>query len=368
MEIANKLNWKDVLRLGAGTSDFELNIYQAWAEMNVRPSVIRQGYAIEAQKFWTFINTLCPEMADDQAVVATDHVVTKQGVPVHLSYYFLRAGEDLYITFSEFTPEYDEDVVDNADMVQRAIGDLNIYYRHTAENHRRAEGISAAFTAIKWSDSVLKNYLVVHPGLGGYRLQLSQPPADGCDLETHFGGAIAKQYEAIALKSSKPGLTLFHGEEGTGGDLLLRQLCADLCDAGMFVVVVPNFLHTELERPALAKLLQNLSGCALVIENAQEILADEERAKMIEGLTNNGVCVLATACEVGALSKTAKRLSKGRRIATDDISAKLANVLALELGIGHTFDAPVKLNAVYDMVPDEPEAPKRKLGLGDRHR
>lgn len=153
-----------------------------------------------------------------------------------------------------------------------------------------------------------------------------------------------KQLVKTLKRKDKSGLILFHGKPGTGKSTYIRYL---ICCLNKRVIFLPPSLASELESPALTRILIDNPNSIFVIEDAEELIKSRESAghsniSMLLNLTD-GILGESLNTQIICTFNTDQKnidealLRKGRLIASykfDDLSIgkleKLRDVLKLE--------------------------------------
>jgi hypothetical protein len=355
--------WSQLLRVDTGANEFEHNLHHAWAQLGARPSVVRHGFAVPASKFWAYLNAAFA-LTEEHITESADHGVDEDEDFVHNRYYMLHIADGIFLSCTEFTPEYDLDEHDNDDMVERHVGDICLFYKYSKELFGEVEEVTAQLKAFKAEGHGSAPFYTLHPALGGYTIRHASLPDDDIDIVSHFGEKVAKK---LAKAVSGQQHVVVAGEADFGGDILLREAIRQAATSGSPVIYLPEFLYPHLpdgtaEANALLDAIQELAPCYVVLENAHNMSEPAARA----------LALLSEAYDLRylATSEDAKIQLGNKadtcRIATGKVDAETANALAAEVGLTTNFTEPTTLADVY--ATSRP-APRRRgrVGLSDRH-
>lgn len=182
------------------------------------------------------------------------------------------------------------------------------------------------------------------------------PEPEDTDLCLHYGAGMDKFHHTLVkkLETSKKGITLFHGDAGTGKTFYIRRLCHELARMNKTVVLVPGALVADLASPAFANFMLSSftdsdAGVILLLEDAEVLLIKREEGSRTEAggistLLNltDGILNDAFNIQVIATFNTqienldAAILRKGRLIANKHfgpLSVNDARALAETLGL-----------------------------------
>ena len=206
-------------------------------------------------------------------------------------------------------------------------------------------------------------------------------------LDTNYGYGFEKFHNELMgrFKSETKGLILFHGEPGTGKTYYIRHLLRTMTSNGKVVIYMPPNMVDYLVEPGfmtfLSAEISNFSEegyfCALLIEDAEPLLAARQGDVRIQGVSNllnmtdgllNDMLDLQIICTFNVKLKELDKalLRPGRLLARKEfkrLSALDANILGQQLGVKHHFTAPATIAEVYAMLNNKGTV---LHGVGDR--
>jgi len=206
-------------------------------------------------------------------------------------------------------------------------------------------------------------------------------------LDTNYGYGFEKFHNELMgrFKSETKGLILFHGEPGTGKTYYIRHLLRTMTSNGKVVIYMPPNMVDYLIEPGfmtfLSSEISNFSDegyfCALLIEDAEPLLAARQGDVRIQGVSNllnmtdgllNDMLDLQIICTFNVKLKELDKalLRPGRLLARKEfkrLSALDANILGQQLGVKHHFTAPATIAEVYAMLNNKGTV---LHGVGDR--
>ncbi len=197
------------------------------------------------------------------------------------------------------------------------------------------------------------------------------------DLNINYGYGFDKFHNDLMnrFKEQSKGLVLFHGEPGTGKTYYIRHLLRTMATNKKIVIYMPPNMVDYLVEPTFMTFIsqqvnhfsQQGKCCALLIEDAEPLLAKRQEGVRIQGVTNllnmtdgllNDMLNLQIICTFNVdLKKLDKALLRpGRLLARKEFKALSvldANLLASRLGIKHHFNKPATLGEIYSMLENQ---------------
>lgn len=155
------------------------------------------------------------------------------------------------------------------------------------------------------------------------------------------------------IKTQTKGLTLLHGEPGTGKTHYIRVLLKELCEMGKSVLYAPPNLSASLTEPEMIEfisdwILDNEKDCILLIEDAEPLLETRNGhdgrttgvsnlLNITDGLLNDILGVVVMATFNTDLTKIDPALLRSQRLIARKKFKKMpkdrAELLSQELGI-----------------------------------
>ncbi len=210
-------------------------------------------------------------------------------------------------------------------------------------------------------------------GSGNFLLQ-SHPVKDDFEikeLNLHYGQDFTTFHSELMNRFTQEtqGLVLFHGKPGTGKTFYIRHLLRAMASANKKVIYMPPNMVDHLVDPefmtflsrTITQLSMDANFCVLLIEDAEPLLATRTADVRIQGVTNllnmtdgllNDVLKMQIICTFNVELKELDDalLRPGRLIARKEFKALPvidANLLALSIGVDHTFTEPTTLSEIY---------------------
>jgi len=208
---------------------------------------------------------------------------------------------------------------------------------------------------------------------GNFLLQ-SHPVKDDFEikeLNLHYGQDFTTFHSELMNRFTQEtqGLVLFHGMPGTGKTFYIRHLLRAMASANKKVIYMPPNMVDHLVDPefmtflsrTITQLSMDANFCVLLIEDAEPLLATRTGDVRIQGVTNllnmtdgllNDVLKMQIICTFNVELKELDDalLRPGRLIARKEFKALPvidANLLALSIGVDHTFTEPTTLSEIY---------------------
>lgn len=219
---------------------------------------------------------------------------------------------------------------------------------------------------------------------------LMQKP-DGFELETlditkprlsiadNYNDDFAEVHQTILKrlrKNKDKGLVLLHGKPGTGKTSYIRYLSSLIKKEVIFLP--PNFAE-QITNPNLLGILVENTNSVLVIEDAENLLADRERSgpspvsallNLSDGLLSDCLNIQVICSFNTDLSQIDKALlRKGRLIAKYEFTELLpekALALSQKLGYEQGINRPMTLTEIYNQEEHDYRNKERKIGFRNK--
>lgn len=225
-----------------------------------------------------------------------------------------------------------------------------------------------------------KFYVVASDGRGGLGLKKEKIVDIELDIELNYGKEFLPIYEKIfkSLKDLKSGLVLFHGPPGTGKTNLIRYIIKQLNNVKQ-IIYLPSFLMNDLANPEFIGFLRNQKDSILILEDAEEVLAQREEGFNNQAVSNilnltGGLLNDSMRIQIIATFNMDKKLidkallRPGRLIAEHrlgPLNKEEATILSKKLGINKIWEKEATLAEIYIGDVQTSKRRKKRVGIKD---
>ncbi|MCX6350617.1 MAG: AAA family ATPase, partial [Bacteroidetes bacterium] len=287
-----------------------------------------------------------------------------------------KQSEDDYIV-----PDYVTDLIEHRDYLLH-FSQLVLYHPSDASGKRDLEFESDldSFLSLYMLEKVPDKPVIYMVQVAGNTFTLKSHPVNDNfeikDLDVNYGYGFEKFHTDLMKRfmHKTKGLVLFHGEPGTGKTFYIRHLLRKMASLNKVVIYMPPNMVDHLVDPSFMTFISQQVGyyssqgyfCALLIEDAEPLLAARQTEIRNQGVTNllnmtdgllNDMLNLQIICTFNVNVKELDKalLRPGRLIARKEFKALSeldANLLAQRLGIKHHFNGPATLSEIYAMLKD----------------
>lgn len=185
------------------------------------------------------------------------------------------------------------------------------FFYHPEEDQKFLDSIFKAFQESQLTycgvplveDTAYLTMILFNPMRGGFytkRFSMNKWVYNDEDLTLQYGEDMKEFHETLikTFERESKGITLFHGDPGTGKTHYIRRITKDLCNLGKEVLFIPNNIFDKIGDPAFNEFMINnfLSeddsdpGIVFILEDAEKILMKNAngRTEQVSTLLNLG--------------------------------------------------------------------------------
>ena len=245
------------LSINVNRDEPNLNDYlYCWSEFKSRPNKLSLFSDYKSSEFLEFISKIkisYDGIFTDVIPTGIDYIVNEKSL--------IKIGDSIFISFTHFDKLTDESI----------IGDVSLFYKN--EDSDKVNEIINSLEAIVFDITVdssgqrINTISLTHNGLDIEPISLLKIDID--NIESYFDDNVIKKSKKLikTIKSSTKGLSIIHGERGTGKTSLVNYIVSNL---DRVVIFIPSsMIEVTINNPEFRNFIKKYKKSVIIIDDSE---------------------------------------------------------------------------------------------------
>ena len=250
---------KNKVNINISQDDNSINDYlYCWSEMDEKPNKVTLYGTYNTELFTEFVTSISKKSCGN----VTDRIPSKEEFIVNEKS-LLKIEDSIFISFISFDKLTEEGF----------ISDVNIYHSNSASE--RVEEILISIDEFEIDDEDIEDYtenrfFVINIGQTSLELnEIGTLDADYENIDLYFNEDVIKRSSKLSKKLSKnkKGLTIMHGERGTGKTTLVSHIVLNTEKKGIFIPC--TMFESTINNPDFRNFIKKHKNSILIIDDSE---------------------------------------------------------------------------------------------------